>query len=460
MKCPYPSLLLAALLLWGCTTIDRIPLRQQRDNREIFERITISDAARGGSPLGIAAGKLSGGTVPDLAITSWGSFGKGQLGGIGEGAVSILLGADANNRLLSTKDEYVVGLGASGIAVADLNNDGKLDLAIVATNGITGAGAQIAQPGQLWIYYGNGDGTFGKPRIERSPIAYPASVVVGDLNRDGYADIVLGSAQAKAVAVFWGGPKAALRPTAIPLAGTSRSLSLGRFFSKDALGIAILGRKDAAVGAEPNLSILDGDGRGALKELIVELESQAPDAYQSIASADFNDDGLDDIVVHARERLSIYLSHKNEMPRLLTRYRGQFLEGAVQVADFDNDGHADILIPTAPHGFSILFGLGIGVFLERATLQLPVSPLLAQGDAQQGTPGLFGGLIETGGPAATSINRVVATVADFDGKGYPDVLVALKSSLMEGRSLDSPDAKGKSGTSLVIFKNRLRAGAR
>ena len=269
MKCLHPSCLLAALLLFGCTTIDRIPLRQERDNRESFERITIADAARGGFPLGIAAGKLSGGAVPDLAITSWGSFGKEQLGGVGEGAVSILLGADANKRLLSTKDEYVVGLGASGIAVADLNNDGKPDLAIVATNGITGAGAQTAQPGQLWVYYGNGDGTFGRPRIERSPIPFPTSVVVGDLNKDGYADIVLGSSQAKAVAVFWGGPKAALRPTAIPLAGTSRSLSLGRFTSEDALGIAILGRKGVAGGAEPNLSILDGEGRGALKELIV-----------------------------------------------------------------------------------------------------------------------------------------------------------------------------------------------
>jgi hypothetical protein len=452
--------LLLATLACGCTSIDRMPLRLNVDNRENFERITIADAARGGFPLGIAAGKLSGGAVPDLAITSWGSFGKEQLGGVGEGAVSILFGADANRRLLATKDEYVVGLGASGIAIADLDNDGKLDLAIVATNGITGAGPQTAQPGQLWVYYGNGDGTFGKPRIERSPIAYPTSVVVGDLNKDGYADIVVGSAQARAIAVFWGGPKSTLRPTTIPLAGTGRSLSLGRFTDKDILSIAVLGRKNATAGSEPNLSILDGNGRGAFKESIVQLESLGPDSYQSIASEDFDGDGLDDFVVHARERLFIYLARKRDMPMLLVGYRGQFLDGAVHVADFDKDGHPDILVPTAPHGLSVVFGLGAGVFLERTTLQLPVASLLSQGGASQGTTEPLGGLFGMGVSAMPLTNRVVATVADFDGKGYPDILVPLSSSLLEVRSPGPPEAKGGSGTSLVIFKNRMRVGGR
>jgi hypothetical protein len=66
--------------------------------------------------------------------------------------------------------------GAVDMAAADLNNDGKLDLVVVA--------------GNLEVFYGNGDGTFQSPVLYATP-ASPNSLAVADLNGDGYPDIAV-----------------------------------------------------------------------------------------------------------------------------------------------------------------------------------------------------------------------------------------------------------------------------
>jgi hypothetical protein len=63
------------------------------------------------------------------------------------------------------------------VAVADLNGDGRADLAVASGTGVS-------------VLLNNGNGTFGAPASYGSGIN-PASVAAGDLNGDGKIDLAV-----------------------------------------------------------------------------------------------------------------------------------------------------------------------------------------------------------------------------------------------------------------------------
>ncbi|MBZ5662618.1 MAG: FG-GAP-like repeat-containing protein [Acidobacteriia bacterium] len=125
-------------------------------------------------PKGIAAGNFNADTRPDLAVTN-----------SGDNTVSILLqNTDLTTAALGTFSSsvpYATGAGPSGIAVADFNVDGKLDLAV--TN-------QGASPGTVSILLGNGDGTF-PTHTEFTTGAGPTGIVAADFTGEGNPDLAI-----------------------------------------------------------------------------------------------------------------------------------------------------------------------------------------------------------------------------------------------------------------------------
>jgi uncharacterized protein (DUF2141 family) len=73
-----------------------------------------------------------------------------------------------------------------GIAVADFNGDGKLDIAA------SDAGSPSAGVGKLDFYAGNGDGTFANATSVDLIATFPGSLASGDFNADGKQDILVG----------------------------------------------------------------------------------------------------------------------------------------------------------------------------------------------------------------------------------------------------------------------------
>jgi hypothetical protein len=95
------------------------------------------------------------------------------------GIVSVLLGnGDGTFR---TPVDYATGGGPEQVIAADLNGDGKLDLAT----------ANLGAP-TVSVLLGNGDGTF-QTKLDFDVVVGPHSLAAGDLNGDGRLDLAVSS---------------------------------------------------------------------------------------------------------------------------------------------------------------------------------------------------------------------------------------------------------------------------
>jgi FG-GAP-like repeat len=83
------------------------------------------------------------------------------------------------------------GVGPDGVAIADLNGDGKLDLVVANYCQSVNQSGDCIGEGEVAVLLGNGDGTFD-PAMTYNTAAYDANmVVVGDLNGDGKLDLAV-----------------------------------------------------------------------------------------------------------------------------------------------------------------------------------------------------------------------------------------------------------------------------
>src|SRR5262245_25592413 len=87
-----------------------------------------------------------------------------------------------------------------GVALADLNKDGKLDL-IVAT----------CENSTVRVRLGNGDGTFGAA-TDYATLASAFGIAIADFNRDGNLDVATADEDDSSIAVFLGDGTGALGP--------------------------------------------------------------------------------------------------------------------------------------------------------------------------------------------------------------------------------------------------------
>ena len=87
---------------------------------------------------------------------------------------------------------YTVGFGPHGIVAADLNGDGKLDLA-----------SANAEDGTVSVLIGNGDGTY-LPHADYPVGTRPKFVQTGDFNRDGKVDLIAANEVSGSVTVLPG----------------------------------------------------------------------------------------------------------------------------------------------------------------------------------------------------------------------------------------------------------------
>jgi len=329
----------------------------------------------GPGPAGLAAADFNGDGTLDLAIADAGSS-----------SVSILLGL--GNGTFVAKTDYAAGL-ADSLAAADFNKDGKLDLA-----------ASDYRPG-VSVLLGNGDGTFQPAAL------FPAGqelfgVATGDFNGDGNTDMAVADANCTeppcspgAVSILLGNGDGTFQSAVNYTVGPGPvALAVGDFTGNGNLDIAVT-NFDVSLGS--SISILLGNGDGTFQP---HVDYPTPRGPYSIATGDLRGDGKLDLAITTDSINTINNTSTNVVSVLLGNGDGTFQphvdysinnpnDAYIVIADFNGDGKLDLAT-----GSSILLGNGDGTFT------------------------LGGGFVAGNGPL---------TVADFNGDGKPDIAVQAPS---------------------------------
>jgi len=220
-----------------------------------------------------------------LAAADFDNDGKPDLAIVDSSGISIYLSDGGEN--LHPGANYILPHSVS-IATADFNRDGRMDLAITRANGVVS------------ILLGNGDGTF-QPPVDFAAGVGPQGLAVGDFNRDGIPDLVVanttspaGNSAGEAVCVLLGNGDGTFRPSRC-LSVASEAFSVA---TTDLGGSGYLDLIVATSGPFGSVSVLRGNGDGTFQPPEDLRTSSDPHAQaRDVRVADLNGAGIVDLVV-------------------------------------------------------------------------------------------------------------------------------------------------------------------
>lgn len=394
----------------------------------------------------VAVRDLNGDNDPDIVLVSAGNE-------PGEAGARIFWGQRGSYDV--ARSQFLPGEGSVAVTLADLNRDGRAEIVLVNSERIKareGGIYNIVETVRLesFIYWNSAAG-FAPDRRTGLPTVAGTDVAAGDLDRDGYVDLVFANEQgdasfvywgseqgflhrhrlalpthgARAVTiadlrrdghldvifalahigskfdvdsfVYWGGPQgpAADRRQALPTSGAAAAI-VADLRNQGRDDIIFVNRQDGT-GGETASSLYLSDAHdpavfSASKR--IEVETIGPDGY---SAGDINLDGIPDLVIPGSDGVSVYWGDREGFQRSRRTSVISNYSVSARLADFNRDGDLDLALSEWRPGSDrthVYYGSPQG-FSAAARTALPISGVRFH------------------------------TIADFNGDGWIDIAYPL-----------------------------------